>query len=379
MTSMNSMFRGATGLNPSLKGWDFSGITASAGLENAFKGVNFSLTSYSTLLIELDATLPDEVTSTLSFPSAMYHAGATAPRAALVSDGWAITDGGESTAFISRWQTTTADETITLPLRGDFSYNFNVDWGDGSTSEITSHDDSDRIHTYTTAGTYTVSITGTVSAWFFNNTGDKDKILEVLNLGDVGWINFQSAFRGCSNLTTFNGGKVSSVVSMTSMFARAENVVPEVGHWDTSSVQSMASMFYLARSADPDVSNWDTSNVQSMGSMFYHLDSGSPDVSNWNTSSVTNMSGMFQNAGKSNPDVSNWDFSSVTSSLNVAFFGVNFSADTYSSALISLDATLSDSVTGRLLFKSIPYNSNAATARANLVSDGWTITDAGQR
>ena len=59
-------------------------------------------------------------------------------------------------AFISVWRTDAISETITLPLRSGFNYNATVDWGDGTTSVITSFDDPDRVHTYASAGDHTV-------------------------------------------------------------------------------------------------------------------------------------------------------------------------------------------------------------------------------
>ncbi len=45
--------------------------------------------------------------------------------------------------FVSIWRTTTDDETITLPLESGGTYDFTVDWGDGSaTQDITDHNAS---------------------------------------------------------------------------------------------------------------------------------------------------------------------------------------------------------------------------------------------
>ena len=352
-----------------------------------------------------------------------------------ISDGngglsrWTFTITAKS-PFISLWQTMVPKETITLPLRKGFNYDFAVDWGDGSSSEISSHDDPDRVHTYMSAGTYTVSITGLVQAWHFNNKGDKDRLLQVTNLGDVDWRNFEGAFRGCLHLTTFRGGNVSGVTNMAQMFSGATNVNPDVAHWDTSSVtnmnalfagaqravpdvsawdtsrvmnmgrmfsgatsanpnvsgwdtssvKKMRAMFYGATSADPDVRAWDTSSVTDMNSMFLGAISANPDVSDWNISSVTEIGFMFSNALSANPSVASWDFSGINehTSVQSSFLGVNFSTAHYSILLMRLDATLSDSITGTLSFPSVTYSSEAATARGNLVKRGWRIEDAGE-
>ena len=96
--------------------------------------------------------------------------------------------------FISVWRTSSDNETVTLPLRGGYNYDFTVDWGDGSSSQVTFYDDTDITHTYVVAGDYTVTISGLVEAWYFSNSKDKDKIISVRNLGDVGWKNLEAAF-----------------------------------------------------------------------------------------------------------------------------------------------------------------------------------------
>ena len=211
---------------------------------------------------------------------------------------WTITDGGFDTGgkFVTVWRTTSASESITLPLRSGYNYNFTVDWGDGSAVEtVTAYGDTDKTHTYTDAGDYTVIIDGTVEAWHFNNSGSKDNLIEVLDLGDVGWKNLEKAFYGCSNLTTFEGGDVSGVTHMAEMFRGATSTNPDISGWDTSQVTSMSLMFSNATSANPDVSGWDTSQVTSMSYMFYDAGSAEPDMSQWDFGSVTSMLSMFGN------------------------------------------------------------------------------------
>jgi hypothetical protein len=113
--------------------------------------------------------------------------------------------------FTTKW-TVSGDataRTITLPLpntrsEGTLSYNFTVDWGDGSSSTVTAYNDANRIHTYADNGTYTVTITGTCEGWYFNNAGDKLKIVEVVNWGESpafnGFKRLYGGFNGCSNL-----------------------------------------------------------------------------------------------------------------------------------------------------------------------------------
>lgn len=69
----------------------------------------------------------------------------------------------KSGIFQSTWKTDNAGVSsstqIELPLLSGGTYNFWIDWGDGSTTNVTSY--SQRTHTYASAGTYTLRATGT--------------------------------------------------------------------------------------------------------------------------------------------------------------------------------------------------------------------------
>ena len=100
-----------------------------------------------------------------------------------------------------------------------------------------------KTHTYATAGDYNLVIEGTLEAWSFNSTGDKDKILSVESFGDLGYKNLSGAFKGCGNLDAFKGGVTSSVTNMASMFYGATNADPDVSSWVVSAVLGMHEMF----------------------------------------------------------------------------------------------------------------------------------------
>jgi hypothetical protein len=85
--------------------------------------------------------------------------------------------------FITTWQTTTANESITIPTTGT-GYNYAVDWGD-TDSDVSQT--GDATHIYTAAGTYTVTITGTFPRIYFNNGGDRTKIKSIDQWGSSAW------------------------------------------------------------------------------------------------------------------------------------------------------------------------------------------------
>ncbi|WP_067145358.1 BspA family leucine-rich repeat surface protein [Pseudotamlana agarivorans] len=225
-----------------------------------------------------------------------------------------VTTLAEPTApFITTWETTTANESITVPTTGT-GYNYTIDWGDGT---VETNQTGDATHIYTTAGTHTVSISGDFPRIYFNNTGDKDKIQSIEQWGDIAWTSMDSAFYGCSNInitnTSIDVPDLSQVTGMSSMFNQAFNFNYGIGNWDVSKVSFMANMFKEAIQFNQDLSQWNVSSVVNMGSMFAYATSFNQDLSNWDVSSVTSMRNMFNGAEVFNQDISSWDVSNVIS------------------------------------------------------------------
>lgn len=85
----------------------------------------------------------------------------------------------------SKTSTGSTDTTrFKLPLIPIGSYDFTVDWGDGSSDRITSYDSPLTTHTYSSSGVYQVSITGRCEGWQFNNTGDRLKMKDISQWGN---------------------------------------------------------------------------------------------------------------------------------------------------------------------------------------------------
>ena len=59
------------------------------------------------------------------------------------------------------------DLTVDLPLLQGYEYDCNIEWGDGSTTEVKTADDKNKTHIYLNPGVYIVKIIGTCST--FNN------------------------------------------------------------------------------------------------------------------------------------------------------------------------------------------------------------------
>ena len=274
-------------------------------------------------------------------------------------------------SFITTWRTTGASESVTLPATG--TNNFTVDWGDDTVETVTTASPS---HVYAVADDYTVTITGSCSAWAQDGAGDRLKIIDVTQWGDVGFTDLSGAFNGCSNLTISanDAGAFGSVTNMSAMFLSATIANPNVSGWDVNSVTNFGNMFRSAAAAAPDVSAWDVSSATSMASMFRSAVTANPNVSSWDVSSVTLMNSIFQSATAANPNVSSWDVSSVTDMTSMfaisAFSNANYDLLLAAWSLLTLQS-------------SVPFHAGTAqytevAARAVLTSTYlWVITDGG--
>jgi surface protein len=221
-------------------------------------------------------------------------------------------------SFVSTWQISNSNESITLPLVSGLNYDFMVEWGDGSVERITSFSSPLKTHMYTTPGIYTVTINGLVEGWSFGNVADsKLKIKTIQNFGDMGWKNLNLAFYGCSNLTSFSGGVTTQVTNMSGMFKNATSLTNlNVSTFNTSNVANMSLMFYgLSALTTLNLSNFNTSKVTNMSYMFYGMEAvTSLMVATLDTSLVTNMASMFGHTNiLPSLDVSTFNTSNVTS------------------------------------------------------------------
>ncbi len=119
-----------------------------------------------------------------------------------------IPTGEEVFPFKFQVTTTAANTVFTCPLAdyGSLTPNLVIDWGDGTANSglITSSSSTNRIHTYVSAGTYTVTISGFMPGFTVNNNSAiRNLITAIVQWGIVGvrTINFY----GCVNLTEIPG------------------------------------------------------------------------------------------------------------------------------------------------------------------------------
>ena len=219
----------------------------------------------------------------------------------------------DDTSFITKWQTTAADETITIPVYSSYTYSYDIDCDNDSTFEQTGVTNAGTC-AYATAGEHIIKIRGTFPAIYINSGAGKEKILDVMQWGNIAWKSMAAAFYGASNLqiSATDSPELSSVTDMSRMFFYATAFNQDISRWDVSNVTNMMRMFNEATAFNQDISAWHVSNVTNMYYLFNAAKAFNQDLSAWNVSKVTTMYAMFSGASAFNQDLSGWDVSNVT-------------------------------------------------------------------
>lgn len=294
------------------------------------------------------------------------------------------------TDFVFVMRTTGPGETVTIPCQNNGTFNAVVDWGDGSTSNVTAWNDANLTHEYVTPGVYEIMVSGSFPNVYFNNGVDSGKVLRVLQLGDVGWSSLRGAFSGCNNLYYFKASPcvTSGVTDFSFMLFNCSGFIdpPDLSGLDTSSATLAIAMFEGLESmtSPPDLSDFDGSMMVDQSGMFRRWSSITawPDVSSLASPAVTNLFRFVSN-GSSTPigidsNLHLLDISSVTN-LNDFAAGSTLTTEAYDALLISWAAQDPNSNLNAHFGNSIfTPSSEAQAARDYLVTEkNWTITDGG--
>ena len=305
--------------------------------------------------------------------------------------------GGGDERFIITVKTdnagTSATNQFTIPTTGT-GYNYDITTSDGQT--ITGLTTGTTI-TFPTAGTYDVFISGSFPQCYFDNGGDKLKLLDIKNFGiyalgstsqlsaffgcsnmvisatDIGHFenvtNFFQAWRGCSSLTSFPLINTSSgsVFNSTWYGCRSLTSFPLI---DTSmgSVFVNTWIFCSSLTSFPLI---DTSSVTNFTNT-WNLCSSLTSFPLLDTSSGTNFQSTWQSCSSLTSFPSNaFDTNIATNYLN-SFTSTNLTTQSIDDILVSLVASGVSNGT----FNQSEGQAPSATGQAaitTLLGRGWTI------
>tara|TARA_R110000803_G_scaffold68944_2_gene131059 strand:+ start:1838 stop:3760 length:1923 start_codon:yes stop_codon:yes gene_type:complete len=317
-----------------------------------------------------------------------------------------------------------------LPLISSGTISMDVDWGDGTTDTITTYNQAETLHTYSTSGTYNIEITNEVRGWQFNNSGDRQKITNIYKWGDFNFTD-NKVFYGCKYMTCtatdvptisttdlqwalanceildfdatgwnvslvtnfnytfffmmklvgtgFDTLDMSSAQFMTATFFYDLKFNGNIGAWNLASLASVNQTFQNCPLLNPNLVNWSFPNLTTFNRMFQYCTSFTGQgVSNWNVSNVTNMNAAFNGCTNFDQNLSSWDINQVTN-FSYILFNTGLSTANYDALLVSWEAQAPQiNMTPSFGSSTYTLGSAAATARASLISTyGWTITDGG--
>lgn len=238
----------------------------------------------------------------------------------------------KSNPFVSVWRTdnvssgSSANNQIKLPLDPSGSYSFTVDWGDGSTSYVSSHTDPGVTHTYSVAGTYTVSMKGKVNGWTFQASGDRLKILEIRNWGPL---------------------KISSnYAPNTGVFTNCVNLsIPADDVPDLLGIGGVAGMFYGCTGLSIKKPNdWIMHSITNTSSMFRSSGFNNA-ITNWVFLGPLNANSMFRGGAYNHPIA--WTVGGSVNALEMFWSG------SFNSPISIIGGAITNSAS---MFRATPFN-----------------------
>ena len=403
-SSFSSMFNGASAFNQNLYSWDISNLSNASDM---LTGTAISNDNWDSLLIgwgyAQQANLNNNVT--LSDVPAQHGPGFVNAIFDKLTDsvanggyGWTILDQGQSALPPPPLEFTidttateagsSANDQYRLPLMSTGTYNFYVDWGDGTIGDqITSWNQAEATHTYATAGTYVVQILATARvgqtpsvdhiSWASQDgttltaANDRLKVQGIAKWGSAQVYLNEYVFTMCSNLdiTTTALPNFGSKVLRNAAFENCDSLSGNLSGWGTvlSPITGFGARFYKdAASSNPNFNFVFQVTTGFLTQAFnYSTDFNNP-LDNWDVSNATGFTGMFSSATSFNQDISGWDTGN-SGAFNSMFNGASAFNQNISSWNVAGVTTFSQMFQGATLFNQ-PVGAWTTTSLTNLFS-----------
>ena len=197
-------------------------------------------------------------------------------------------------------ETTTNSENFRIYTQSFIgARDYNVDWGDGNIdTNITS---STITHNYTTAGIYTITITGQFELNGGSFLGaDKLKVKELKNWGDRPWRSLNRFFEGFSNMTVTATGtpNLSETETVRNAFRLCGSIttIPDIENWDMGSGMRVIGTFDGC-GFDQSLANWDISKIFGRDGLVTTIKNCGMSTSNYDDTLNGWVNTVYQNGG----------------------------------------------------------------------------------
>ena len=197
-------------------------------------------------------------------------------------------------------------------------YDFTVDWGDGKIDRITRHDQAEVNHQYSQSGTKTVKIRGELKGFRFNDGGDKNKLIKIINWGSMNLGNDGDYFEGAGNLVSISGTpNLTGTTNFASMFRQARKFNGgSIRNWNTENITRMDNMFNWALDFNQPIGSWDVSKVTDINNMFRWAYRFNQNIGSWDVENVTKANEFLYEARGFDHDISRWYVCEKSSMFN---------------------------------------------------------------
>jgi len=262
----------------------------------------------------------------------------------------------------------TNSDQFALPLDDIGSYNFNVDWGDGSSDTIISYNQAEATHTYSAEGEYFITIRENApggldnlkfTSGYSGGPNERYKVLEVIQWGPAiiylnegGFIGFDPGDSGPDFIT--KKAPAFGSKSLRDNFWRGWAGNGSLENWSTTASPIIStngeSQFRGSNnfnngyppgepngSAGFGMDTWDTSGSGRFDHYFNGCSSFNTYIGSWDLSNKTQLNNMFSNcsnfnngsaAGVSGTGMNDWVIGSSVANLQSMFSScVDFNQD----------------------------------------------------
>ena len=286
------------------------------------------------------------------------------------SEGITLPSGPSFDGMILEW---TLPSAATIYIRGynGKTYNYDVDWGDGSTeSGVTNYS---KTHAYAAAGTYQVKISGDFAGFRMDNIAGtwKSYLTKVIQWGNIEFTTFYGAFGACIGLTSIppESPDISNLTGGSfKMFYNCSSLTSlDLSNWtntDNFSGSGHSTFYGLTKCESLNLTGFDTSNLTNTQDFMAHCGRGAGGCTvtapNLDWSGTTTLYRMFyRSCLKTDSDISNWTLNASGVSLARFFYeSGTFSTPTFS-GVSEVDMSTWNNTSGINNMQYFMYNANA--------------------